>query len=63
MTTIIIDGVEYDVEGMNKEQRLLVNAIGYCDNKKVELDHELAAIQTARQAYINDLGAQLKGEE
>jgi len=63
MTTISIDGVEYDVEGMTKEQRLLVNAIGYCDKRKTELDHELAAIQTARQAYINDLGAQLKGEE
>jgi hypothetical protein len=48
---------------MTKEQRLLVNAIGYCDKRKTELDHELAAIQTARQAYVNDLGAQLKGEE
>jgi hypothetical protein len=62
MTTISIDGVEYDVEGMTKEQRLLVNAIGYCDKRKTELDHELAAIQTARQAYVNDLGAQLKEE-
>jgi cell division protein ZapA (FtsZ GTPase activity inhibitor) len=58
--TITIDEVDYMIEGMDDEQKSLVNAINYCDVKGQELQNEIAALKTARQAYVNDLGQRLK---
>ena len=58
--TIKIDDKEYLVENMNDEQKALVQAIKFCDVKTMEVQNELAALKTARQAYVNDLGEQLK---
>ena len=58
--TITIDEVDYMIEGMDDEQKSLVNAINYCDVKVQELQNEIAALKTARQAYVNDLGTRLK---
>ena len=58
--TIKIDDKEYLVENMNDEQKALVQAIKFCDVKTMEVQNELAALKTARQAYVNDLGARLK---
>ena len=58
--TITIDEKEYLIENMDDEQRSLVQAVKFCDVKTMELQNELAAIKTARQAYINDLGERLK---
>ena len=44
----------------NKDQKALHNAIAYCDAKLADIDHERAALSTARQAYVNDLGNSLK---
>jgi len=60
MATITIDGIEHDSDNFDKDQRALHNAIGFCDAKIADLDNEKAAIQTARQAYVNDLGNSLK---
>lgn len=59
MSTITIDGVEHDVDSMSDEQKVLYNAIVFCDAKLNDLANETAALKTARQAYINDLGAKL----
>ena len=58
--TITIDEKEYLIENMDDEQKSLVQAVKFCDVKTMELQNELAAIKTARQAYINDLGERLK---
>jgi|TARA_A100001388_G_C28521099_1_gene381035 hypothetical protein len=58
--TIKIDDKEYLVENMNDEQKALVQAIKFCDVKTMEVQNELAALKTARQAYVNDLGERLK---
>jgi len=58
--TITIDEKEYLIENMDDEQRSLVQAVKFCDVKAMELQNELAAIKTARQAYVNDLGERLK---
>lgn len=58
--TITIDEKEYLIENMDDEQKSLVQAVKFCDVKTIELQNELAAIKTARQAYINDLGERLK---
>ena len=58
--TITIDGIEHDVDGMTDDQKALYHAIQYCDLKVQDVQNELAAIQTARQAYVNDLGTKLK---
>ena len=58
--TITIDEKEYLIENMDNEQRSLVQAVKFCDVKAMELQNELAAVKTARQAYVNDLGERLK---
>ena len=58
--TITIDEKEYDIENMDDEQKSLIQAVKFCDVKTIELQNELAAIKTARQAYINDLGESFK---
>ena len=60
--TITIDGIEYNTADFNKDQQLLHHAINYCDAKLAETDNQLAALKTARQAYVNDLGNSLKEE-
>ena len=59
---IKIDDKEYLVENMTDEQKALVQAIKFCDVKTMEVQNELAALKTARQAYVNDLGDRLKSE-
>ena len=59
-SAIKIDDKEYLVENMNDEQKALVQAIKFCDVKTMEVQNELAALKTARQAYVNDLGERLK---
>ncbi len=58
--TITIDEKEYLIENMDDEQKSLVQAVKFCDVKTMELQNELAAVKTARQAYVNDLGERLK---
>jgi len=60
MNTITIDEKEYEVENMDDEQKSLVQAMNYCDAKIAETQNQLAALKTARQAYVNDLGSRLK---
>ena len=45
---------------MDDDQQALVQAIKFCDVKSAEVQNTLAALKTARQAYVNDLGERLK---
>ena len=58
--SIKIDDKDYLVEDMDDDQKALVQAIKLCDVKSAEVQNTLAALKTARQAYVNDLGERLK---
>ena len=58
--SIRIDEKEYTIGDMNDDQKALVQAIKFCDVKAAEVQNELAALKTARQAYVNELGERLK---
>ena len=58
--SIKIDDKDYLVEDMDDDQQALVQAIKFCDVKSAEVQNTLAALKTARQAYVNDLGERLK---
>jgi len=60
MNTISIDDKEYEIDKMSDEEKSLVQAINFCDAKTQEVQNQLAALKTARQAYVNDLGSRLK---
>jgi len=55
MTTIMIDGKEYDIDSMSDEAKENINNIQFCDQKLAELQAETAVIQTARNAYATVL--------
>ena len=59
MNTISIDDKEYEIENMSDEEKSLVQAMNYCDAKIAETQNQLAALKTAKHAYVNDLGARL----
>lgn len=59
---ISIDGIEYDTDDFTKDQKLIVIAMNYCENEIGMTEQRLAALKTARQAYINDLGQQLSAQ-
>lgn len=65
--SINIDGVEHPLSGLTEEQRAIVTSINQSDIEVERCKHLIAICQTARQAYINDLGNQLNsgdvGEE
>ena len=60
MSTITIDDKEYKIDNMSDEEKSLVQAMNYCDAKIAETQNQLAALKTAKQAYVNDLGARLQ---
>ena len=60
MNTISIDDKEYEIYKMSDEEKSLVQAINFCDAKTQEVQNQLAALKTARQAYVNDLGSRLQ---
>ena len=60
MSTITIDDKEYEIENMTDEEKSLVQAMNYCDAKIAETQNQLAALKTAKQAYVNDLVARLQ---
>jgi hypothetical protein len=60
--TINIDGIDYPINELTDEQKAIVTSIGQGDIEIERCKHLIAICQTARQAYINDLGNQLSGE-
>ena len=60
MSKVTIDGTEYDYDNLTEDQQAIVNTIHICDAKIEYYSNQIAIAKTARQAYINDLGSQLK---
>jgi hypothetical protein len=58
MPKITIDGKEYDTDQLSTEAKNQLGSIQFVDRKIAERQAEIAALQTARNAYaraLNDL--------
>ena len=59
MPTITIDGKQYDTETMSDEAKAQLGSIQFVDRKIAGLQAEIAALQTARNAYGRALSEML----
>lgn len=51
MTTITIDGKEYDVDTLSDETKAQLGSLQYVDSELARLQAQAATLQTARMAY------------
>ncbi len=63
MPTITIDGKQYDTDKLSDEAKNQLASIQFVDRKIQELQAEIAALQTARNAYGRALSEMLNKEE
>ena len=61
--TITIDGNEYVIDNLSEDHRNVINHIQVADQEIARLQTMQAIITTGRQAYINQLGDELKKED
>ena len=61
--TITIDGIEYAIDNLSEEHRNVINHIQVADQEIARLQTMQAILTTGRQAYINQLGEELKKED
>lgn len=59
MTTIKIDGKDYDVATLSDEAKNQLASIQFVDSELARLQAKAAALQTARMAYLKALQAAL----
>jgi hypothetical protein len=59
MPKITIDGKEYDTDQLSTEAKNQLGSIRFVDRKMAELQAEIAALQTARNAYAKALNEKL----
>jgi len=59
MATITIDGKEYDLESLSDAAKAQMQSIQVVDRKIAEAQADLAILQTARNAYANNLKTEL----
>ena len=63
MPKITINEKEYDTEEMSKEALAQLQALQFVDNELIRVQMSGAALQTAKNAYIKALMAQLEEGE
>ena len=61
--TITIDGTEYVIDNLSEEHKNIINHIQVADQEIARLQTMQAILTTGRQAYINQLGDELKKED
>ncbi len=61
--TITIDGNEYVIDNLSEDHRNVINHIQVADQEIARLQTMQAILTTGRQAYINQLGDELKKED
>ncbi len=59
MTTINIDNKDYEIESLSDDARAQLVSLQYVDAELVRLQAQLAAMQTARNAYATALNSLL----
>lgn len=59
MAKINIDNKEYEIESLSEDARAQLASLQYVDAELVRLQAQLAAMQTARNAYASALNSLL----
>ena len=59
MTSITIDGTDYELERLTDEAKAQLASLQFCDVELQRLQAETASIQTARMAYATALKSEL----
>lgn len=59
MHTIKIDNIDYDLDSLSAEAKAQLQSIQFVDQELAKLQMQVAAMQTARNAYVNALKAAL----
>ncbi len=59
MPTIKVDNNEYELESLSNEAKAQLGSIQFVDNEIARLQGQLAAMQTARNAYVKALSSLL----
>lgn len=59
MTTISIDNKNYEIESLSEEAKAQLISLQYVDGELARLEAQLAAMQTARNAYASALSGLL----
>lgn len=59
MPTIKIDNVDYDLDSLSEDAKAQLQSIQFVDQELAKLQMQVAAMQTARNAYVNALKAAL----
>jgi len=59
MTKITIDNKDYEIESLSEDARAQLASLQYVDAELVRLQAQLAALQTARNAYASALSGLL----
>lgn len=63
MSKITIDNKSYDIESLSKEVKAQLASLRFAENEIKTLRAQLAAMQTARNAYAAELRNQLNQTE
>ena len=59
MTTIKIDGINYDTDKLSDDAKAQLVSLQFCDQELQRLQAQAGAIQTARMAYAKALQSAL----
>jgi len=59
MAKLTIDGVDYDTDAMTDAAKAQLTSVQFCENEIRRLQAEASLLQTARNAYLNALKAEL----
>ena len=59
MPSITIDNTAYDLDSLSADARVQLQSIQFVDQELARLQAQVAAMQTARMAYVNALKAAL----
>lgn len=60
--TLTVDGKEYDPDTISDNAKTIIRNVQFCDQEMSQIRMRTAALQTARQAYVNALKRELEGE-
>ena len=60
--TLTIDGKDYDPDTLSENAKTIIRNVQFCDQEMSQIRMRTAALQTARQAYVNALKRELEGE-
>ena len=60
--TLTIDGKDYDPDTLSENAKTIIRNVQFCDQELAQTRMRNAALQTARQAYVNALKRELEGE-